>query len=207
MCVKCSQPAGSVHRPLAATQMLKFDIVLAMRDQAARELLKELYNPSSPFYQHYLTPQDFTARFGPSQENYNALINSRWPTGFTVAGGSRDSMTFNSRLPWPASSRFQRKHECLPAPHGDRNGSLAVDREPSVDLPFSSAHQPDWTTIRSAIRPVKEVGCEVNATTAPAPRHLSAAAICARLTTKEPLSPAPAEHRFARVCEALISLT
>jgi subtilase family serine protease len=40
----------------------------ALSDQAGlNAFLKELYDPSSPSYRHFLTVPEFTARFGPSQ--------------------------------------------------------------------------------------------------------------------------------------------
>jgi kumamolisin len=138
--VVLNRQAPSIGR-LPATQMLKFDIVLAMRDQAGFEsFLKELYNPSSPFYQHYLTPQDFTARFGPSQENYNALIQFAMANGFTVAGGSRDSMDVQFKAPVASvESAFHVNMNVYQHPTENRT-FFAVDREPSVDLPFQLWH-------------------------------------------------------------------
>jgi subtilase family serine protease len=38
------------------------------------EFLIDLRNPASASYRHFLTPQEFTARFCPIQENYDAVI-------------------------------------------------------------------------------------------------------------------------------------
>ena len=63
---------------LPATQSLRIDIVLPLRDPAGLEnFLQEVYDPSSPSYRHFLTVQEFTARFGPSQEDYDAVIQFR----------------------------------------------------------------------------------------------------------------------------------
>ncbi len=83
--------ALSVGR-LPATQTMRFDIVLALRHPVELDnFLQELYDPSSPSYKQYVTPQEFTARFGPSQEDYDAVIQLAKASGFTVIGGSRDS--------------------------------------------------------------------------------------------------------------------
>src|SRR5580658_3060964 len=51
---------------LPATQSLRIDIVLPLRDQAGLEaFLQQLYDPASPSYRHFLTVPEFTARFGP----------------------------------------------------------------------------------------------------------------------------------------------
>src|SRR5271157_3479345 len=83
--------AQSVGR-LPATQSMRFDIVLALRHRPELEnFLQELYDPSSPSYKQYVTPQEFTARFGPSREDYDALIAFAKASGFTVVRGSRDA--------------------------------------------------------------------------------------------------------------------
>src|SRR5208283_4053196 len=53
---------------LPATQSMSLDVVLPLRDPAGLEnFLQGLYDPNSPSYRHFLTVQDFTAMFGPSQ--------------------------------------------------------------------------------------------------------------------------------------------
>src|SRR5271166_6573063 len=84
--------ARSVGR-LPATQSLRFDIVLALRHQPELEnFLQELYDPSSSSYRQFVTPQEFTARFGPSQEDFDAVMAFIKASGFTVTGGSRDAL-------------------------------------------------------------------------------------------------------------------
>ena len=66
--------AQSVGR-LPATQLMRFDIVLPLRHEPELDnFLQELYDPSSAYYRHFLTPSEFTARFGPSQEDFDALV-------------------------------------------------------------------------------------------------------------------------------------
>ena len=46
-------------------------IVLPLRNQTALDnFLKELYNPSSPSYRQFLTVEEFTTEFGPTQQDY-----------------------------------------------------------------------------------------------------------------------------------------
>ncbi len=60
---------------LPATQTLRFDIVLPLRDRAGlQDFVQEVQDPRSPSYHQFLTPQEFTARFGPSQEDWDALV-------------------------------------------------------------------------------------------------------------------------------------
>ena len=59
---------------MSETQTLRLDIVLPLRDQAGLEkFLQEVYDPTSPSYRHFLTSPEFTARFGPTQEDYDKI--------------------------------------------------------------------------------------------------------------------------------------
>src|ERR1019366_10347993 len=74
---------------LPATQSLRLHIVLPLRDQAGLDkLLQEISDPSSPSYRHFLTVSEFTAQFGPSEEDYDALTGYATSNGFQVVGGS-----------------------------------------------------------------------------------------------------------------------
>ena len=78
---------------LPGTQILRLDIVLPLRDQAGlEEFLQEVYDPTSPIYRHFLTVPEFTERFGPTQEDYDAVVAFAKGSGFKVVGGSRDGM-------------------------------------------------------------------------------------------------------------------
>jgi len=53
-----------------STNRLELTIALPLRNAAQLDqLLQEIYDPSSPNYHHYLTPEEFAQRFGPSQSN------------------------------------------------------------------------------------------------------------------------------------------
>ncbi len=51
-------------------------IALPLRNQdELDQLFMDLYDPSSPSYHQFLTVDQFTAEFGPTQQDYNAVIN------------------------------------------------------------------------------------------------------------------------------------
>ena len=78
--------AASLGR-LPATQSMKLDLVLALRHQPELDnFLKDLYDPTSSSYRHFLTVEDFTARFGPSQEEYDTVIRFAKANGLQVTG-------------------------------------------------------------------------------------------------------------------------
>ncbi|WP_394939798.1 protease pro-enzyme activation domain-containing protein [Psychromicrobium sp. YIM B11713] len=58
-----------------ATQLRTVQIALAPRDpQGLNQLLSNLSNPSSPDYRKYLTPQEYSARFGPTQQSVDQVV-------------------------------------------------------------------------------------------------------------------------------------
>ncbi|MGD0415026.1 MAG: choice-of-anchor D domain-containing protein [Terriglobales bacterium] len=126
--------AQSIAR-LPERQTLHFDIVLALRHQPELEnFLQELYDPSSASYRHFVTVPEFTARFGPSQEDYDALIGFAKANGFTVVGGSRDA--FDVQLTGTVANINRAFHVTMGVyqhPREDRT-FYAPDREPTVDL-------------------------------------------------------------------------
>ena len=77
------QPVGRV----SATNLLSLAIGLPLRSQAGLdEFLRQLYDPHSTNYHQFLTPPEFTARFGPTEQDYQAVIKFAEANGMTVAG-------------------------------------------------------------------------------------------------------------------------
>src|SRR5208282_6056071 len=126
---------------LPVTQSMNVDIVLALRGQPELEnFLQELYDPSSPSYRHFVTVPQFTERFGPSPEDYEALIGFAKANGFTLLGGSRDSM--DVQLKGSVATIERAFHVTMGVyQHPTENRTFyAPDREPMVDLPFQLWH-------------------------------------------------------------------
>ncbi len=151
---------------LPATQSLRFDIVLALRHGPELEdFLEALYDPSSSFYRQFVTVQEFTERFGPSQEDYDAVIAFAKASGFTVVGGSRDGMDVqlkatvaNIEKAFHITLRFYQH----PA---ENRAFYAPDREPTIDLPFRLWHitgLDNYSIPRAALRH-KDVTVQSNA--------------------------------------------
>ncbi len=126
---------------LPANKTMHFDVVLALRHQPElKNFLQELYDPHSSSYKQFVTPQEFTARFGPSQEDYDALIAFAKASGFTVVQGSRDA--FDVQLTGTVGAIEKALHVTMGVyQHPTENRTFfAPDREPSVDLPFQLWH-------------------------------------------------------------------
>ncbi len=126
---------------LPETQQLQLDIVLPLSDQAGLdEFLIDLNNPASASYRQFLTPQEFIARFGPTQEQYDAVLAFAKANGLTVVGGSRDGMEVQVKGSVSTiEAAFRIRLLTYQHPTEDR-AFYAADREPTVDLPFQLWH-------------------------------------------------------------------
>ena len=135
-----SGQAKFVNR-LPGTQILRLDMVLPLRDQAGLEdFLQEVYDPTSPIYRHFLTVPEFTERFGPAQEDYDAVVAFAKGSGFKVVGGSRDGMEVQVEGSVTViEAAFNVAMGVYQHPTENRT-FYAPDREPSVPLGFPLWH-------------------------------------------------------------------
>ncbi len=126
---------------LPANQNLHFDIVLPVNDRTSLQgFVGDLNDSTSPFYHLFITPQEFTERFGPSQEAWEALVAFAKTNGFQVIGGSRDAMDL--RLVGSVANIEKAFHVTMGVyqdPVKNRT-FYAIDREPTADLPFQLWH-------------------------------------------------------------------
>ena len=75
------QPVGR----LPSTNTLHLAIGLPLRNkEKLSALLQQLYDPASPNYRRYLTPEQFTEMFGPTEQDYQAVVAFAKTNGFTV---------------------------------------------------------------------------------------------------------------------------
>ena len=60
---------------LPATNRLNLAIGLPLRNtNALSKLLQDMYDPASPQFRRYLTPEQFTEQFGPTKQDYEAVV-------------------------------------------------------------------------------------------------------------------------------------
>jgi subtilase family serine protease len=133
--------AVQVSGTLPPSQVLQLDLVLPLSDAAGLDaFLSELYNPSSPSYRHFLSVQQFTARFGPTQAQYDAVVNYSTKNGLTVVGGTRDGMDVqvNGTVEAVEAAFHVTLHTYLDPT--DNHTYFSVDSEPTTGLPFNLWH-------------------------------------------------------------------
>jgi len=126
---------------LPATQTLRLTLALPLRNEAQLDnLLTDLYNPSSPSYRHFLTVEQFTAQFGPTQDDYDAVIDFANTHGLHVVATSTNRVTVDvTGTVTNIEKAFHISMGTYQHPTENRT-FFAPDREPSVDLPFQLWH-------------------------------------------------------------------
>ncbi len=126
---------------LPQNQLLQLDLVLPLRDPAGlKNFLSDVYNPAGGNYRHFVTPQEFTARFGPTQAQYDEVVRFAQGNDLSVVGGSRDQMEV--RVKGTVGAIEAALHVSLNTyPHPAENRTFyGVDREPTPNLSFSLWH-------------------------------------------------------------------
>jgi subtilase family serine protease len=83
---------ATTHSPVAhadPSMQLNMQVTLGLRNRAQLDqLLQDQENPASPRYYQWLTPAQFTARFGPSQQNLDAVVQWLRARGLKVTSAS-----------------------------------------------------------------------------------------------------------------------
>ncbi len=118
---------------LPATTNLSLTIGLSLRNEAAlNELLRQLYDPGSTNFHKFITPPEFAARFGPTEPEYQAVVNFAETNGLAVAGASGNRMVLDVTGDVTNIQRaFQITLRTFRHPTEPRN-FYAPDTEPSV---------------------------------------------------------------------------
>jgi hypothetical protein len=124
------QPVGS----LPASQQLKLAIGLPLRNaDALDQLLAELYDPASPNFHQYLTPEQFTERFGPTEQDYEAVMDFARRSHLTITATSANRVLLD--VSGSVADIQQAFHVTLRTYQHPTENRLfyAPDVEPSVD--------------------------------------------------------------------------
>lgn len=137
-------PAAVAHlQPLGryATNRMHLTIGLPLRNQEALdELLRQIYDPASPNYRHYLTPEQFTEKFGPTEDDYEAVVAFAQANGLMVTGRhpNRTLLDVSGLVP-DIEKAFHVTLRVYQHPTEART-FYAPDTEPSLDLTAPILH-------------------------------------------------------------------
>lgn len=126
---------------LPATQSLNITFVMPLRNQAdLTSLISRLYDPSSPDYRQFLSVDQFTNQFGPTAEDYQAVVD------FAQANGLKITDTSSNRMIVPVTGTVRQIEKALNVKmnlykHPTENRDFySPDREPTLALNVSIAH-------------------------------------------------------------------
>jgi kumamolisin len=126
---------------LPAAHVLRLSIALPLRSELELDqLLQEIDDPQSASYHQFLSVQEFTDRFGPSKEDYDAVIHFAKAAGLTVTGTALNRMVVD--VAGPVGKIEQAFHVTLSEYQHPTEGRtfFAPDREPTADLPVALWH-------------------------------------------------------------------
>ncbi len=134
---------GTAHfiANLSSSQTLHLVIALPLRNQdELNQLLTNLYNPSSPSYHQFLSVDQFTAEFGPTQQDYDSVISYAEANGLTVVDTSPNRV--NLQVTGSVANIQSAFHVNLGVyQHPTENRTFyAPDKEPTTGLSISLWH-------------------------------------------------------------------
>jgi hypothetical protein len=124
--------------PVAPSEPIALTLALTPRDpQGLETLLQRLYDPSDPLYRHFLTPEQFTARFGPTQTQYDIIEAFARTRGLTITETSSNRLLLGVEAPSATVEMAFGVHlQHLLDRHGRR--FHAPDSEPKVPASISA---------------------------------------------------------------------
>jgi subtilase family serine protease len=126
---------------LDPSQRLDLAIGLPLRNQAQlTNLLDQLYDPANPNWHRYLTVEQFTEQFGPTESDYEGLTAFAQNNGFKITGKYPNRMLLNvNATVAQVESTFHVHLRQYQHPTENRQ-FYAPDAEPSVDLAVPVLH-------------------------------------------------------------------
>lgn len=126
---------------LEAARPMRLNIALPLRhEDELDELLQRLYDPKSASFHQYLSVEEFTARFGPTQEDYDAVIRFATANGLKVTGTAPNRMVVDVTGPVASVERAFHVNMGVYQHPTENRKFFAPDREPTVDLPVALWH-------------------------------------------------------------------
>lgn len=126
---------------LNASKQMKLGLVLPLRNETELDsLLAQIYDPASPLYHHYLSSKEFTARFEPSQADYDKVVAWARANNLEVTATTanrhivdvRGNVSDVNRALHVTMRQYQHPTES--------RTFFAPDREPTVDLGVQLLH-------------------------------------------------------------------
>ena len=126
---------------LPATNRLQLAIGLPLRNRdALTNLLHDLYDPASPNYHHFLTSQQFAEQFGPTKEDYQAVMAFATAHGFEITGTHSNRCLLDVRASAADVETAFHLHLNRYRHPTESRAFFAPDAEPTLDLSVPVLH-------------------------------------------------------------------
>jgi len=122
--------------PVDESRHLQLALSLPLRDESSLDtLLKDIYDPNSPNFHHYLSTQEFTDRFSPTQQDIDAVVQWAKDKGMQVISTTGNRLVVNVE---GSVQAINRAFKVSVKSYQDKETGRtfhAPDREPVADLP------------------------------------------------------------------------
>ncbi|HEY2468940.1 MAG TPA: Ig-like domain repeat protein [Terracidiphilus sp.] len=153
---------------LPTTQRIEMTIVLPVRNQAElTNLLRDLYDPASPEYRRFLTVQEFTNQFGPTEQDYDGVIRWAKSQDLTVRRESKNRMVLDVSGTVAQANAALNVSMNLYHDADRKRDFYSIDREPTLPLTARIAHIEglnNYSVPRPMIKLAKKAGTVANVT-------------------------------------------
>ena len=126
---------------LPSTQRMNLAITLPLRNQAElTSLLERLYDPNSPDFRQFLRVDQFREQFGPTEDDYQAVVNFAKANGFKVTDMPKNRLLVD--LNGTVDQIEKTFHVVMTLyQHPTENRTFfSPDREPSLNLSVPVSH-------------------------------------------------------------------
>jgi subtilase family serine protease len=127
--------------PMSKSQHMRLAIILPLRNQGElTNLLKRLYDPSNADYRHFLTVAQFTQQFGPTKQDYQAVVKFARSKGFSMTHTPANRLLVH--IDGTVSQINKAFHVAMTTYHHptENRTFYSPDREPSLDLSVPVTH-------------------------------------------------------------------
>jgi subtilase family serine protease len=121
---------------LPANQTMDITFILQQRNpEELQQFLKDVYDPSSPVYRQFLTVDQFTAKYGPSSDDYETVKAFAKANGFKILSTSRNRMNLRVRGTVETIEKALNVKMNVYQHPTEARTFFGPDREPSLDMP------------------------------------------------------------------------
>ncbi len=130
-----SNGQAQIISSLESGRHLQLALSLPLRNEAQLDsLLQQINDPQSANYHHYLNVEEFTNRFGPTEQDYDAVVRWAQAKGFAVTATAPNRLVVDIDGSVETVNRAFRIALNTYKDTGRNREFFAPDREPTLDL-------------------------------------------------------------------------